>query len=358
MSLEQKKPLRPLLPALPLSEFHVAPHLSSMKPPTTATTPFNHMDSHALPSWCEPGQSIWGDNHVDAAPPKRDCWVEHGIIQFYYCAPVLDCHTRMPLGDHAIPSPRHSHEADRPLEAASIICVPPLRLFLASRIDSEPLPNIVERTPGTDLSTMQTINPALVFPSASTTTPESFSCRESHLTASEACPIPSGAGISSTRLLDPPKENSEKIDDTTMCISDRSLHDCPVYRKQPGHELDFEDPGYDMHKRKFNCTIIGCRRGFKRQDHLERHIKSHSKEKPHVCWVPGCHRAFARRDNLKAHCTKTHARRGGRNRYVATLDKTSPDYDPGFRGELSLDGHPLKFPALLVPGPEAKFQQP
>lgn len=94
------------------------------------------------------------------------------------------------------------------------------------------------------------------------------------------------------------------------------------------------------------------------QDHLERHIKSHSKEKPHVCWVPGCHRAFARRDNLKAHCTKTHARRGGRNRYVATLDKTSPDYDPGFRGELSLDGHPLKFPALLVPGPEAKFQQP
>ncbi|CAG8022891.1 unnamed protein product [Penicillium salamii] len=358
MSLEQKKPLRPLLPALPLSEFHVAPHLSSMKPPTTATTPFNHMDSHALPSWCEPGQSIWGDNHVDAAPPKRDCWVEHGIIQFYYCAPVLDCHTRMPLGDHAIPSPRHSHEADRPLEAASIICVPPLRLFLASRIDSEPLPNIVERTPGTDLSTMQTINPALVFPSASTTTPESFSCRESHLTASEACPIPSGAGISSTRLLDPPKENSEKIDDTTMCISDRSLHDCPVYRKQPGHELDFEDPGYDMHKRKFNCTIIGCRRGFKRQDHLERHIKSHSKEKPHVCWVPGCHRAFARRDNLKAHCTKTHTRRGGRNRYVATLDETSPDYDPGYRGQLSFDGLPLRFPAPSSPGPEAKLQQP
>ncbi|CAG8372517.1 unnamed protein product [Penicillium salamii] len=329
MSLEQKKPLRPLLPTLPLSEFHVDPHLSSMKPPTTATTPFNHMDSHALPSWCEPGQSIWGDNHVDAAPPKRDCWDEHGIIQFYYCAPVLNCHTRMPLGEHAIHSPRHSHEADRPLEAASIICMPPLRLFLASRIDSDPVPNII-------------------------TTPESFSCRESHVTASEACPIPSGAGISSIRFLDPPKENSEKIEDTTVCISDNSLLDCPVYRKQPGHELGVEDPEYDMHKRKFNCTIIGCGRGFEHQDHLKRHIKSHSKEKPHVCWVPGCHRAFARRDNLKAHCTKTHTRRGGRNRYVATLDETSPDYDPGFRGQLSFDGLPLRFPAPSSPGPEAK----
>jgi hypothetical protein len=37
---------------------------------------------------------------------------------------------------------------------------------------------------------------------------------------------------------------------------------------------------------------------------------------------------------------KTHTRRGGRNRYVATLDETSPDYDPEFRGQLSFDGRP------------------
>ncbi|CAG8098555.1 unnamed protein product [Penicillium salamii] len=354
MSLEHKKPLRPVCPAPPLPGFRVDPHLSIIKPPTPATTPFNHMDSHALPSWPAPGQSIWGDNRIDAAPLKRECWVEHGIIQVYYCAPVFNCHTRMPLRDHAIPSLHNFHEADRPLETASIIRVPPLRLYLGSPIDLEPVPNIVERTPGTDFSTMQTINPALVFPSASTTTPGSFSCRESHVTASEACPIPSGAGISSTRLLDPPKESSENIDDTTMCINDPLLLECPVYYKQPGHELNVEDPEYDMHKRKFNCTIIGCRSGFKRQDHLERHIKSHSKEKPHVCWVPGCHWAFSRRDNLKAHCTKTHTRRGGRNRYVATLDETSPDYDPGFRGQLSFDGLPLRFPAPSSPGPEAK----
>jgi hypothetical protein len=74
--------------------------------------------------------------------------------------------------------------------------------------------------------------------------------------------------------------------------------------------------------------------------------------------VPGCHRAFSRRDNLKVHCTKTHARPGGRNRYVATLDETSPDYDPDFRGQLSFDGRPLRFSAPTSHLSEAKPQQP
>ncbi|CAG7927820.1 unnamed protein product [Penicillium olsonii] len=283
MSLEYKRSMRLLLLAPLLPELYVDPHLSSIKPPTPATTLLYYMDSHVLLSWPEPGQSIWGDNCIDVVPLKRECWVEYGTIQFYYCAPVLNCYTRMPLGDYAIPSLHHSYEADCPLERALIYCVPPLSLFLVSRIDSEPMPNMVEWMPGTDLSTMQTINPALAFPSASTTISESFGCLESYLTASEACPIPPGAGISSTRLLDLLKENLEKIDDTTVCISDSSLLDCPVYHKKPEYELDVEDPEYDMHKRKFNCIIIGCRRGFKRQDHLKCHIKSYLKEKSYVC---------------------------------------------------------------------------
>ncbi|KAJ5746960.1 uncharacterized protein N7511_008656 [Penicillium nucicola] len=92
---------------------------------------------------------------------------------------------------------------------------------------------------------------------------------------------------------------------------------------------------------QFKCKEPGCKGRFKRQEHLKRHMKSHSKEKPHVCWVPGCHRAFSRSDNLNAHYTKTHSKRGGRNRYVATLDDTSPDYDPDFRGQLTPDGRPI-----------------
>ncbi|KAJ5682955.1 hypothetical protein N7462_006120 [Penicillium macrosclerotiorum] len=92
---------------------------------------------------------------------------------------------------------------------------------------------------------------------------------------------------------------------------------------------------------QFKCKEPGCKGRFKRQEHLKRHMKSHSKEKPHVCWVPGCHRAFSRSDNLNAHYTKTHSKRGGRNRYVATLDESSPDYDPDFRGQLTADGRPI-----------------
>jgi hypothetical protein len=71
--------------------------------------------------------------------------------------------------------------------------------------------------------------------------------------------------------------------------------------------------------------------------------------------VPGCHRAFSRRDNLKVHCTKAHTTHSSRNRYVATLDETSPYYDPGFRGQLSSDGLPLRLPTPSSPNYEAKL---
>ncbi|KAJ5288097.1 hypothetical protein N7478_003783 [Penicillium angulare] len=78
-----------------------------------------------------------------------------------------------------------------------------------------------------------------------------------------------------------------------------------------------------------------------RKEHLRRHLLSHSGEKHHVCWVLECGRKFSRNDNLNVHYTKTHSKRSGRNRYVATLDNTSPYYDPNFRGELTPDGNPV-----------------
>ncbi|KAL2787007.1 hypothetical protein BJX66DRAFT_311791 [Aspergillus keveii] len=102
----------------------------------------------------------------------------------------------------------------------------------------------------------------------------------------------------------------------------------------------------------FYCKEPGCNQSFKRQEHLKRHMKSHSKQVPYVCWVPGCHRAFGRSDSLNAHYTKAHGKRGGRNRYVATLDDQSPDYDPDFQGQLTPDGRPIYGSKLddLMPG--------
>jgi hypothetical protein len=170
----------------------------------------------------------------------------------------------MPLRDHAIPSLHHSHEAGHPLKAVSMIYVPSMRLCLTRRINSELISNIVKRTLGIDFSTMQTINPTLVFLSTSTTTPKFISCTESHITASKSCPFASAAGISSTRLLNPLKENPEKSDDTTVYINDTSLLNYHDLRKQSGYDLDVKSPGFNRHKRKFNCTIIDCRKNFKR----------------------------------------------------------------------------------------------
>lgn len=123
----------------------------------------------------------------------------------------------------------------------------------------------------------------------------------------------------------PHRQASRKSSKKQLTRSNLSLENLPPIIKQV----------------QFKCKEAGCKGRFKRQEHLKRHMKSHSKEKPHVCWVPGCHRAFSRSDNLNAHYTKTHSKRGGRNRYVATLDDTSPDFDPDFRGQLTPEGRPI-----------------
>lgn len=114
-----------------------------------------------------------------------------------------------------------------------------------------------------------------------------------------------------------------------------------ISKKSSKQSLTLENLPSIIKQVQFKCKEPGCKGRFKRQEHLKRHMKSHSQEKPHICWVPGCHRAFSRSDNLNAHYTKTHSKRGGRNRYVATLDETSPDYDPDFRGHLTPDGRPI-----------------
>lgn len=54
--------------------------------------------------------------------------------------------------------------------------------------------------------------------------------------------------------------------------------------------------------RLFVCQI--CTRAFARQEHLTRHERSHTKEKPYCCGI--CNRKFSRRDLLLRHAHKIH----------------------------------------------------
>lgn len=225
--------------------------------------------------------------------------------------------------------------------------------------------NILPWLPPANNMAPQTIAPSQAFPAAPMTPPSSFSEFPPLSTLKPQTPVtpvrsnsfstPSGPTTPMSRL---------SAGGTTDYHEDLQIS--PVYRdfaqrhqRQPSRKLSrrhstkpnlsLDNLPSVIKQVQFKCKEPGCPSRFKRQEHLKRHMKSHSKEKPHVCWVPGCHRAFSRSDNLNAHYTKTHSKRGGRNRYVATLDETSPDYDPEFRGQLTPDGRPIYGSTLEEP---------
>lgn len=61
------------------------------------------------------------------------------------------------------------------------------------------------------------------------------------------------------------------------------------------------------------CPVSQCQRRFKRLEHLKRHMRIHTLERPFGCSFPNCHKTFSRSDNLSQHM-KTHQRVEDRRR--------------------------------------------
>lgn len=58
------------------------------------------------------------------------------------------------------------------------------------------------------------------------------------------------------------------------------------------------------------CMELGCGMKFRRAEHLKRHGRVHTMERPFSCTFPGCLKTFSRSDNLNQHA-RIHLRKGG-----------------------------------------------
>jgi len=63
--------------------------------------------------------------------------------------------------------------------------------------------------------------------------------------------------------------------------------------------------GVHLLGKAYPCPLFSCGRQFKRMEHLKRHVRTHTMEKPYACEL--CGKRFSRSDNLNQHL-RTHGR--------------------------------------------------
>ncbi|CAK5271878.1 unnamed protein product, partial [Mycena citricolor] len=66
--------------------------------------------------------------------------------------------------------------------------------------------------------------------------------------------------------------------------------------------------GMELKTKAFVCPLFSCGRLFKRMEHLRRHLRTHTMERPFAC--QRCNKRFSRSDNLNQH-VRTHLRTDG-----------------------------------------------
>lgn len=130
--------------------------------------------------------------------------------------------------------------------------------------------------------------------SASTSTPNSFPAASQQPNLTEIAnsnKTPRNASskhvkVSESNLQIAKEINPEFVPDLPIKINEKAA--------------DLSDP-----KKKHACPL--CLARFQRPEHVKRHMKSHSLEKPFECNQPNCGKRFNRKDNLKAHLKKIHS---------------------------------------------------
>lgn len=254
--------------------------------------------------------------------------------------------------------PCNSHHADGSFEHALDSLSPPPTFCQANQLSDMRTEELYQwMSSSNNFMTLQTVVPEQIFPQGplilhpSVVIPQNLHAvnTQTFSTSNAYCETLSRpfAKVASTELSGRPQRYAKGSENSAAYTEEPSQQlQTKSSSKRPGkkhyaYKSVQQDQSPTTGSWSFKCREPGCKGRFNRQEHLRRHMKTHSNEKPFVCWVPGCQRGFSRNDNLTVHCKRTHARKGGRNRYVPSLDDSSSLYDPEFRGQLAPDGSPL-----------------
>lgn len=93
----------------------------------------------------------------------------------------------------------------------------------------------------------------------------------------------------------------------------------PSYSMSPYSKKSSKDHiNNTSNSKSHTCPVSQCMRRFKRLEHLKRHMRIHTLERPFACTYPGCQKNFSRSDNLSQH-VKTHKKHEDKKRMQPQL---------------------------------------
>ena len=85
--------------------------------------------------------------------------------------------------------------------------------------------------------------------------------------------------------------------------------------------------GDESPAKTFTCPVPACGRLFKRLEHLKRHVRTHTQERPYICQI--CGKKFSRSDNLAQYVSISRIKLI--NRHRKTHDRTGATQSPSAR---------------------------
>ncbi|KAI8991500.1 hypothetical protein BDF20DRAFT_831534 [Mycotypha africana] len=143
------------------------------------------------------------------------------------------------------------------------------------------------------------------------------------------------------RTIDPKSSLSTSI--STAAISSGGLRDKKSMSSQRASK-----------SKVFQCTGFGdCKMVFTRSEHLARHMRKHTGEKPFQCIVPGCDRMFSRFDNMMQH-TQTHNKSRPKRTKTGRLKRGGKKSAASARHGHSSDEYEEDYGGLPSPPPSRK----